>query len=170
MPKAPEAFLYTIAHGAESYIIRKWDKLAFDCLSEYIMPLAYDDAGDQSIGCTCPQGLKPTCRHRKMLPRIIHILDIPGAFYRYGDDRFLGVFDGKLRPLTEAEEFAIMHREAHPLSAEVDGEAVESSSEEAVADHLPAGFVETPIASPQLAENPNELLPSDRPKVNRRGF
>lgn len=167
-PKTPEAFLYTLQTGAESYIITKWDNIGFEQLSQYIMPMAYDEGGDQVIGCTCPQGLKPTCRHRKMLPRIKIILDVPGAFYRYGDDRFLGVFDGKLRPLTEQEEFAIMHREPHPLSAE-------QYSEDEIAE-MSDGLEHDELVGEAVGPSENEVetpvVPASTPptRINRRGF
>lgn len=117
-PKAPENFLYTLMTGAESFIITKWDSIGMEQLSQYIMPTAYDEGGDEVIGCTCPQGLKPSCRHRKMLPRIKLILDTPHVMYRYGDDRFLGLFDGSLRPLSEQEQSDLLGTPKHPLSAE----------------------------------------------------
>lgn len=164
-PKTPEAFLYTLQTGAESYIITKWDNIGFEQLSQYIMPMAYDEGGDQVIGCTCPQGLKPTCRHRKMFPRIKIILDTPSVFYRYGDDRFLGIDEGRLRALTEEEQFALEGREPHPLSAEPDLPVL-AASMYGSGKHSDK---EVEVAV-QLATNPNELLPSDEPKVNRRGL
>lgn len=177
-PKTPETFLYTLATGAESYIITKWDSIGFEQLSQYIMPFGFDDGGDRQVGCTCPQGLKPSCRHRKMLPRVIHILDIPGAFYRYGDDRFLGVFDGKLRPLTEQEEFAIMGREQHPLSAEqYDEDEIAQMPDGLERDELVGEAVEPSGSDPIADADSDDLITKhQRPviapisRINRRGF
>lgn len=165
-PKAPETFLYTLATGAESYIITKWDSIGFEQLSQYIMPFAFDEGGDREIGCTCPQGLKPSCRHRKMLPRILLILDVQGWVYRYGDDRFFLFEEGKMRAATEKEQYALEGREPHPLSAEqhaTDSDGLEVEQE----DELLAPYKDS--EDHQLATNPNELLPSDKP-LTRRGL
>lgn len=98
-PKPKEDFLYTLQTGAESYIITKWDSIGLEQLSQYIMPIAFDDAGDPIIGCTCPQGLKPTCRHRKMLPALKPYCDLP-VMYCYGTESYHGMIDGRLQELT----------------------------------------------------------------------
>lgn len=38
-------------------------------------------------GCTCPQGHKPTCRHRKMLGAMLGIVDTE-VFYCYDDHSY----------------------------------------------------------------------------------
>lgn len=128
-PKTPEAFLYTLQTGAESYIITKWDSIGFEQLSQYIMPFAFDEAGDREVGCTCPQGLKPTCRHRKMLSRCEIILDQPDWAYRYGDDRFFRITCAGIRPPTEKEQFALQGREPHPLAPQAHTTALASTPE-----------------------------------------
>src|ERR1017187_5811710 len=64
--------LYNIKRGPHGYAIAKFDE-ALNLLA------AYDTSAKS---CSCPAGPRPTCRHRKMLPRMLGNVDTD-AFYCY---------------------------------------------------------------------------------------
>lgn len=48
--------------------------------------------------CECPAGSRPTCRHRQMLPKMLHVgAEDSGMFYDFDHDQFL-------EPIAEAED------------------------------------------------------------------
>jgi hypothetical protein len=64
--------LYSIRRGPKGHTITKFD--------EDMNPVAVYDV---SVGsCTCPAGPRPTCRHRKMLARMLPCVNSPD-FYCY---------------------------------------------------------------------------------------
>lgn len=143
-PKPPEDFLYTLHTGAESFIITKYDSIGLEQLSQYIMPVAFDDAGDPVLGCTCPQGLKPTCRHRRMFPALKPYTDLP-IFYRYGDDTFHAILEGSLQHLT-SEQLANLRR--------VWGEDIDTSETDEVEAEIARIEAAKAAASASLASRP----------------
>lgn len=64
--------LYNIRRGPHGYTIAKFDR-------DLTLLAAYNTAPDY---CDCPAGPRPTCRHRKMLPRMLSRVDTD-AFYCY---------------------------------------------------------------------------------------
>ena len=64
--------LYSIKRGPNGHTITKWDD-DFNPVASY----------DVTVGsCTCPAGPRPTCRHRKMLSRMLPKVGQP-EFYCY---------------------------------------------------------------------------------------
>ena len=64
--------LYSIRRGPNGHTITKFDD-DFNPVATY----------DVTVGsCTCPAGPRPTCRHRKMLPRMLPKVGQP-EFYCY---------------------------------------------------------------------------------------
>src|ERR1035437_2100904 len=64
--------LYNIKRGPHSFAIAKFD-------ADLNLLAAYNTDGDY---CSCPAGPRPTCRHRKMLPRMLGKVDTD-EFYCY---------------------------------------------------------------------------------------
>lgn len=72
-------------YGKEQFIINKFDE-DLNHESTYLV---------SKTGCTCPAGVRPSCRHRNMLPRMMqHIGD--GWFHVYETNKWI-------RPLNEPE-------------------------------------------------------------------
>lgn len=67
-----EHALYNIKRGPHGYAIGKFDR-------DLNLLAAYNTSTDY---CSCPAGPRPTCRHRKMLPRMLAKVDQP-EFYCY---------------------------------------------------------------------------------------
>ena len=67
-----EHALYNIKRGPHGYAIGKFDR-DLNLLAAYNTDTKY---------CSCPAGPRPTCRHRKMLPRMLAKVDQP-EFYCY---------------------------------------------------------------------------------------
>ena len=67
-----EHALYNIKRGPHGYAIGKFDR-------DLNLLAAYNTSTDY---CSCPAGPRPTCRHRKMLPRVLSKVDQP-EFYCY---------------------------------------------------------------------------------------
>lgn len=153
--KPPEDFLYTLQTGAESYIITKHDNIGLEQLSQYIMPIAFDEGGDPIIGCTCPQGLKPTCRHRRMLPALKPYSDLP-VFYRYGDDTFHAILEGSLQHLT-SEQLDTIRTGAEP-DIEAEGDELATDEVQAEIDRIEAAKTK---ASEDLAARPATITIGD---------
>ena len=64
--------LYSIRRGPKGHVITKFD-------DDFNVEASYD----VTVGsCTCPAGPRPTCRHRKMLPRMLPKVGQP-EFYCY---------------------------------------------------------------------------------------
>lgn len=50
------------------------------------------------LECSCPAGSCPTCRHRQMLPKMLHVgAEDSGMFYDFDHDQFL-------EPLSDADD------------------------------------------------------------------
>ena len=64
--------LYNIKRGPHGFAIGKFDE-DLNLLAAYNTDLKY---------CSCPAGPRPSCRHRKMLPRMISRVDTD-EFYCY---------------------------------------------------------------------------------------
>lgn len=123
--------LYNIRAAGDAFSISKFDDdLNFE--ASYVTTLAT---------CTCPAGPRPTCRHRKMLGRMMNHLG-DGWFYNYKTQKWH-------RPVEEPAELKLANAatslptatpeppsstvEPRPLKAEVEG-----SSPSAAATPAPA--------------------------------
>ena len=88
--------LYSIRRGPRGHSITKFD--------EDLNPVA---SYDVSVGsCTCPAGPRPTCRHRKMLARMLPKVDSV-QFYCYETQTWHRPLQGeavsKIEPPTESK-------------------------------------------------------------------
>lgn len=72
--------LYNLRIVESTYRITKFDD-DMNVESSYLV-------SDQA--CECPQGHKPTCRHRKMLPALLPIVDTE-EFYCYDNRMYYGI-------------------------------------------------------------------------------
>jgi hypothetical protein len=100
-----EHVLYNIRRGPHGFAIAKFDE-NLNLLAAYDVDPKY---------CSCPAGPRPTCRHRKMLPRMLSRVDT-AEFYCYETNTWH-------MPLAatsaEAEDQAASAREA-PLEGEIE--------------------------------------------------
>ncbi len=153
--KQPETDLYTLQQGAESYIVTKWDSLGLEMLSQYIMPVIWMGDTDREIGCTCPQGTKPTCRHRRMLPTLLERIDT-NWFYCFGTGDWRDptgnaeVMSGPPEPSIPVDESGL---EAEQDNAEVDDESIH-----AVGDQVGIATVEE--VAPPLTYTGAKAMPT----------
>lgn len=70
--------LYSLRTSASGYQLAKFDE-DFNVAAVYdLLPLF----NGTDYSCSCPAGLRPTCRHRNMLPRMISKANT-GEFYCY---------------------------------------------------------------------------------------
>lgn len=75
MTRTRDLSLYTLASIEGGYLITKYDASGIEVLSQYTLSGSPPD-----LACACPQGLKPSCRHRKMFPMMAAIVDKPFFF------------------------------------------------------------------------------------------
>ena len=74
-----ERFLYNLRTEGHKYLICKYNE-EMEVVSKYNMvPFGLNG---EHISCDCPQGAKPTCRHRKMFPMMLERVDT-GWFFDY---------------------------------------------------------------------------------------
>ena len=80
--KHRERFLYNLRTEGDGYIITKHGE-DMEVVSLYHMTSDPNYPGIQNaITCNCPQGAKPTCRHRKMFPMMLERVDT-GWFFDF---------------------------------------------------------------------------------------
>lgn len=159
--KLPEDFLYTLQTGAESYIITKYDSIGLEQLSQYVMPII-----DDEVSCTCPQGLKPTCRHRKMLPAMLPRIDTH-YFYRYGDETWWKIERGELSISMGGPEVADQIDFSEPAIIEADASGAPIDTEAQPDEGLTIATYEE-VEPEQVAEKFAELVSKPEPEFKRR--
>lgn len=126
--------LYNIRTTELGYRITKFDS-DLNVLSSYTTTAAT---------CECPQGIKPTCRHRKMLPLMVDRAD-SAWFYNYDQ----GVWKdptGQAGLEQQLDEEAAADREFRPLLSEVELPV----SSPALASEAPMREQEQPVPAPPI--------------------
>jgi hypothetical protein len=102
--------LYNIRSALDDFRITKFTP-DLDVESSYLLSDTVDEAGRRQLLCECPAGVRPSCRHRQMLP---HLLPLVDTEYFWDFERSLAVdADGNQRftvvpeaesPLTPAND------------------------------------------------------------------
>lgn len=105
--------LYSIRRGPNGHTITKFDD-DFNPVATY----------DVTVGsCTCPAGPRPTCRHRKMLPRMLPKVGQP-EFYCYETQSWHRPIEAhgaepSERGASEASEFISHEQDASVVSESI---------------------------------------------------
>jgi hypothetical protein len=139
--------LYSV-HATDTpgeYIIQKFDP-DYRCESVYAL---------SEVTCMCPQGHKPTCRHRKMLAEFLRLEHIGDGWFMEWDTRLWRRPVGDMEPtLTGLQEEQILMGFHQPKLATTE-EPVSHPSDRAASDEpLPAACGETSATPVALAPPP----------------
>jgi hypothetical protein len=65
---------YNLKSALDDYRITKFDA-DMNVESSYLMSRDFDQTGRSALLCECPAGVRPSCRHRQMLPDLLPLLD-----------------------------------------------------------------------------------------------
>jgi hypothetical protein len=66
--------LYNLRTALDDFRITKFDA-DLNVESSYLLSNTFDQAGRPELVCECPAGVRPSCRHRQMLPDLLPLVD-----------------------------------------------------------------------------------------------
>jgi hypothetical protein len=65
---------YNIKGALDDYRVTKFTS-DLNVESSYLISDTYDESGRRQLVCECPAGVRPSCRHRQMLPDLLPLVD-----------------------------------------------------------------------------------------------
>lgn len=131
--------LYNLRHDGDQYRITKW--IDGNPEASYLCDLG---------ACECPAGVRPTCRHRQMLPRMLtaNLLDSP-AFWDHDRNRTCDI-DGRAMTLLKGPEIEPIERSIEQEQAY--NRAVTAAGGTITTKYMRDGSIETEITIPHEAK------------------
>lgn len=150
--------LYNIKVIPTGFTIAKFDD---DCNFE----VAYNISVDL-CSCTCPAGPRPSCKHRKMVPRMVHQLG-SGWFYDYDKQKWHRPVGDEPEIASAASSLNPLARYGEPKLADAVGSEHHSASygRSPMMDELPAIKVENESRLEELRQREAEFIRTYDPTI-----